>query len=253
MFDQILAATQLKKEIPYPVGYDVFGPISYPDIPVEIEKDISSSIVEKLDGLTHINLRIDNYSSKEQKNIRILFSGNYEYSPKFSFHRRAIDVEYEIHDKSKEIVLSRIPPNESVMVQFFNADQHFNIDQVLIGDSQITQFMQKLAEAKRYPQLFLAKFITLGSMLITIGAFGIFGYFTWSNNQASKTINIAMDGFVSCRPYIFDNTPDKEKLLERKFNQLGSWGNFVLSLNKVSSLDSLKLKDQVILCEPNSP
>jgi hypothetical protein len=54
-----------------------------------------------------------------------------------------------------------------------------------------------------------------------------------------------------CIPSILENSLEKEAQLARKFNQLDPiWQNVTLSINKVGSLNELKLKDQLIICEP---
>lgn len=253
MLQQLIAIVQLKKELPDAIGYDTSSQTGYPSIPVEISGSILDATVEEIYNLSSLNLHIDNFSSKTQKNVRILFSGEYQYSPKFAFHRRDVAVKYEVKGSDKEIVISEIPPNESVLVKLFNPSQHFNIDQVLVGDNEVTKIMKKLAETKRYPEIARMKVFTLGVAALTIGVIVATGYITWNQIRDSKIINSAHAGFSSCSPYVFENPPEKERTLERKFNQLGVWGTFVLSLNKVSSLNELKLKDQVIFCEPNKP
>jgi hypothetical protein len=194
---------------------------------------------------------------KFKKNIRILFSGNYHYSPSIKFLRRDVEVKAEIHDLDKEIFVSEIPPNESVLITFF-CPSNFELNQLLIDDHEITESMQKLANKKRYPSIVLWNRVLLFCVILTfvnLAQSGYTHYLVWRKTQENRLIDIAAakSNLSACSMSIFDNSFDKEKLLERKFEQLENFKVFTLELNKVSSLDELKKKEQVILCEPKKP
>lgn len=249
MFDQLLSVVQLRKEIPDPVGYSVFGPFSFP-VPVEIRAALPDPVSDVLRDITIIGFRIDNYSSKTQRNVRVLYSGSFSYSPAFSFHRRDVEVRAETKSEDKEIVLLEIPPNESVSIEFFNPTDQFGIEQVLIGDNEVTKTMQRLAEAKRFPRYTRLRLFVVLSVLVAIALTASVFSFAWEKKKERKLVSDAISGMFSCVPYVYFNSTDDEKTLERKFFQLGVLSGFVLSLNKVSSLEELKQKDHVILCEP---
>lgn len=253
MLNQIKAALDLKKEIPDAVGYDTFGPITFP-LPLEIRNALPHFVSEQIERITLLNLRIDNYSSKMQRNVRVLFSGNWSYAPQISFYRRDVEVKYKVLNADKEIVLLEIPPNESVSIEIFNPSDQFKVEQVLIGDVEVTKLMQKLAEARRHPDL--AKF---KAFMIAVSVFAIAttlgcAYVIWNQVTEQRTIEAAHVGLRSCAPYVHANQPGREDVLERKFHQAGPYfSSYILFLNKVTSLSELKIKDQVVLCDPPKP
>lgn len=240
---------QLKKEVPDAVGYDTYGPISFP-IPKEFQDSLKDNH-NKLGFIILTSIRIDNYSSKVQKSIRVLYSGDFSYQPVFKFHRRDIAVKFEIISNEKELVIDEIPPNESVSIEIFYPSNDFEVVQVLSGDNEITSLMQKLAEARRYPELARMKLIMYATLAVAATSIPVGGYFTWNKMQENARIEAAYSDFMSCSPSLMNNPPDNEKILERKFNNLDIyWQNYLLSSNKVHSLKELKLKDELIWCEP---
>jgi hypothetical protein len=262
LLQELLAGYQLKKEIQknnqslHIVG-SVIGDVYPYSVPCEILKALPELTAEPLKKMTAIDLRIDNYSSKIQKNIRILFSGNYHYSPSIKFLRRDVEVKAEIHDLDKEIFVSEIPPNESILITFF-CPNNFELNQLLIDDHEVTESMQKLANNKRYPSVALMNRILLFILILAFASLAQSGYILyslWRKTQENRLIDIAAakSNLSACSWSVFDNSLDKEKLLERKFEQLENFKVFTLKLNKVSSLDELKKKEQVILCEPKKP
>ncbi len=249
MLSKLLTLIQLKKELPDAIGYDLFGPLSFP-----VPEELSSELSESLKSITILTLRIDNFSSKVQKNVKILFSGSFKYNPSLNFQRRDITVKYNIDNENKELIITEIPPNETIIVEFFNPTSAFEIEQLLVGENTITKLMQQLTEAKRYPSLTRLKFFISIMMIILVIPTAWLFYKIESRNQNNQIITNAFERVASCTPYVFDNPLENEKLLERKFKKLGKyWGNFVLSANKVTTFDELKIKDQVILCKPNQP
>lgn len=74
MLDQVKAAFDLIKMVPEAIGCDTFGPITFP-LPDELRDAIPSSVAEQLRDISVLNVRVDNFSNKTQRNLRILFSG----------------------------------------------------------------------------------------------------------------------------------------------------------------------------------
>ena len=252
MLSTIQNILQLKKELPDAVGYDTYGPISFP-IPKELQNSIDIENA-KLEFINITSIRIDNYSSKVQKDIRVLYSGGFLYEPVFKFRRRDVSVKFDINGDEKEIEIKEIPPNESVSIEIFYPSKGFDVIQVLSGENEITSLMQKLAEAKRYPEIARMKILTYTAAIAVLVLVATSGYFTWTKVKENNRINAAYSGFASCLPSIMENPPKNEKTLERKFNRLSSyWQNYILSSNKVFSLKELKLKDEVVWCEPKLP
>lgn len=257
MLDQILAAIKIRQELPDAIGYTFIEKQDMFEIPNEISKDLSEEALEKIEQLSCLYFRIDNFTTSVQKNIRVLMSGSYEYLPRLIYHRRDVDVGFEVMPDLKEILINEVFPNDSVIIQFYNPDKKFNVDQVLIKEKTITPTMQKLAYAKRHPDL--AKMRFTSSLLIFIlpclTIFSIFlgahAYFTRSEYE--KKMSEFTENSNMCKYELFENSADKEKELERRFLQLGEAGSTTLLINKVPTLAELKLKDTVVLCVPTKP
>lgn len=253
MFDQIKAVLDIWKDIPGAVGYDTYGPVAFP-LPLEIRDVIPQEVATKMDSLTLLSVRIDNYSSKTQRNVRILYSGDWAFSPRFSFRRRNINVNSEIRSEDKEILIHEIPPNESLSIKIFNPSNEFNVEQVLLGDVAITKLMQKLAEARRYPALAKLEFFTFALSLLAAVAVLPIALLMWNKFSEYNKIEAAHSGLLLCEPYIFENSVSHEAELERKMKQAGpSLSAYIFYLNKVASLEELKLKDELVLCDPAKP
>ncbi|QNI02275.1 hypothetical protein HXW73_04615 [Halomonas sp. SH5A2] len=250
LLNYLLAAFKIRREMPDAFGYDTFGPIVYP-IPMEFREVLHSQNISYED-LSLVHIRVDNYSSNSQKDVRVLYSGDFEYKPTLTFHRRDVAVRFNHVENEKEIVIKEIPPNESISIEIFNPSASFQVIQVISGDAEITSLMQKLAEARRYPGLARLKLATIFLVLIGVFLLGMTGYSTWNKIEENKRIEAAYSGFVSCRPSLIENPPDQEEKLQRNFHRLDfKWQNTILSFNHVFSYDELKLKDEILWCAPN--
>ncbi|MFH8136347.1 hypothetical protein ABU178_19575 [Pantoea osteomyelitidis] len=257
MFDQILAAIKIRQELPDAIGYAFIEKQDMFEIPNEISKDLSEETLEKIEQLSCLYFRVDNFTTSVQKNIRVLMSGSYEYLPRLIYQRRDVDVGFEVMPDLREILINEVFPNDSVIIQFYNPDKKFNVDQVLIKEKTITPTMQKLAYAKRHPDL--AKMTFTSSLLILILScltifsifFGAYAYLTRSAYE--EKISEFTENSNMCKYELFENSADKEKELDRKFLQLGEAGSITLLINKVPTLAELKLKDTVVLCVPTKP
>ena len=252
MLRAIKTILDIRKEIPDAVGYDTYGPISFP-LPKEIQ-ELLGGYIDKPNFINITSIRVDNYSPKVQKQIRILYVGDYVYEPIFKFHRRDIPVKFSVKKIEKEFVVEELPPNESVSIEIFYPHKDFGVVLAISGDSEITTTMQKLAEARRYPELVRIKLFTYAIAIFAVVIVPFLGYAIWDKNQENNRINEALSEFASCSFTLMKNPPDNEKILERKFSNVGIyWQNYILSSNKVKSLDELKLKNEVVWCEPRKP
>lgn len=111
----------LRKDIPDSIGYEIYSDNHFP-IPRELREFIRNSEIYSLKSTL---IRIDNYSLKSKKNIRVIYSGNWEFSPDISYRRReGVDVNYKIIDKDKEIIIDEILPNESVYIFYITQVQN---------------------------------------------------------------------------------------------------------------------------------
>ncbi len=253
MFKELLSIFQIRKEIPDAVGYTTYGPVSFP-IPEELISELDSPNFKTLRRITLLSLRIDNYSSKIQKNIRVLYSGGFSYSPKFEFNRRrSIQVKHKLIEEDKEVIVTELPPNESVFITIFNPFDDFKIEQVLLGEYEITKLMQKIVEAKRDPGLARMQLMTLA--LIPAMIFGLLfvGYLVREDKLERTFINSTYSnlGFEGCTPYLYNNPLGEEKALERKFKNTSQyWRRHIFLVNNVNSFGELKIKDTILWCEP---
>ncbi|PCI12345.1 MAG: hypothetical protein COB71_09430 [Thiotrichales bacterium] len=166
MFSTVLNILQLRKEVPDAVGYDTYGPISFP-LPKEIQ-DLLKGDHNRPDFINITSIRVDNFSSKLKNGIRVLYTGDYLYEPIFKFHRRDIPVKFEVRSDEKEFLIEEIPPNESVSIEIFYPSKDFCVVQALSGEGEITSLMQKLTEAKRYPELARLKLFTYAIAMLSL-------------------------------------------------------------------------------------
>ncbi|KHS75730.1 hypothetical protein H4F46_02410 [Pectobacterium brasiliense] len=254
MFDQILSLIKIRQELPDAIGYALTKENHIFMLPEEISESCGEELAEVLHHLSCTYLSIDNYTNRIQKSIRVLLAGSSEFTPRVLFRRRSNRVTHEILSEENEILVHEIPPNESIYIIFYNPDTKFSIEQILVGDKMITPAMRKLAEAKRYPELIRMKFITVLMSFIVIisviGSISMLSYTLWNRHKIDQVMKDAFSDFSICQNEIFYNSAEKEKELERRFRQLGPVGTTTLTINHVSSLDELKLKDIVILCVP---
>ncbi|ULR31690.1 hypothetical protein MJO48_02975 [Dickeya fangzhongdai] len=254
MFNQMLSLIKIRQELPDAIGYALSQKNRIFMLPEEISESCGEELAEVLHHLSCTYLSIDNYTNRVQKSIRVLLVGSSEFTPRVLFRRRSNRVTYEILSEENEILIHEIPPNESVYILFYNPDAKFSIEQILVGDKTITPAMRKLAEAKRYPELIRMKFMTVLmcfiSIILVIGTISVISYTLWNRHKIDQVMKDAYSEFSVCQNEIFYNSAEKEKELERRFKQLGTAGTTTLTINHVSSLDELKLKDIVILCVP---
>ena len=252
MLGSILNGIQIKNEIPEAIGYRTYGPYKFP-VPEEL---ISSSDNEELNSLSDMSILyfdMNNYSSKVQREIRIIYSGDFQYSPKINFDSRKVDVDFEIKKNSKEICIKELLPQESISISFFNTDTKFEIEQVLIGDQMITSTMNALAELKRSPSF---KWHYLFISVVLIFPLVTAGYAYNSINKSMEVKKLISEsyknlGYMQCAPDLFDNPVGSEKSLERKYQQLSKvQQENTLALNNVKTYDKLKVKDKVLFCLP---
>jgi len=232
--------------------YHCFGPIEFP-IPEELKNTSSEIDANSLSDMSILYFEMNNYSSKVQDEIRILYSGDFQYVPKINYDSRNVDVVFEVKKDKKEIYIKELPPNESLSISFFNTGEAFQVDQVLIGDQMVTSTMNKLAEFKRIPSF---KWNFLFITMIFLLSLSVVGYSFYSMNKNSETNQLIAKvyenlGYMKCRPFEFDNAIGNEKKLKRKYQQLSNiQQQNTLILNKVSTYEKLKVKDRILFCLP---
>ncbi len=257
MINQIKAFFDLKKEIPDAVGYSKYGPVKFL-LPIEFKNELPHISSEKLDGLTTSGITIYNYSSKTQKNIRVLYSGNFPYMPRARFLRRDIDPKFENKINDKELLILEIPPNDTININIFNPDEKFKFEDVLIGENVVTTFMQALADRKKYPSSPWRKYLYMLLFFVFVFS-GYLGYEIYRLHILNEDANFISDarkateiddGKIKCLPYVFLNNINNEKNLERKIEQINPWfKQFIIKINKIKSLDELKNKNKIIFCD----
>lgn len=252
MLETILNWINLKKEIPEAIGYRSLGPIEFP-IPNELVSISTDEDIVPLPEVSVLFFEMDNYSSKLVRNIRIFYSGVFQYSPQISYVSRGVDVEFELREDKKEIYIKELPPNESLSISFFNVCEEFKVGSVLVGEQMITSTMNKLAQFRSYPSF---KWLYLFMFCVLALSFGVVGYSLHTMSGRSE-INQMMSeayknlGYMECQPYVFDNPIGNEKKLERKYQQLPTiQQENTLILNNVLTYDKLKVKDKILFCVP---
>lgn len=253
MIDQIKAFFDILKDAPDAVGYNINGPISFP-LPTDIAEALPDSISNKISELLIMRISVYNYSTKSQRDVRVLYSGDWEFSPKISFSRRDIPVRYTINSEDKEITISELPPNETVAIDLFNPLRSFKIDHVLLGDQQITKGMQSLANARRYPEILRVK-LALGLALVSMVAVGSWaGYTIWKTQEETVQHNSKVEKLIKdaslCKFYVVENS-EIEKTLDHEFSKSSHLSiEGILMINNATSLEELKQRDSILLCEP---
>lgn len=245
-----------RKDIPDSIGYEVY-PKMFFTLPKELRKHISNENKE-IYNLDRIFIRIDNYSLRSRKNIRIIYSGVWEFSPDIQYRRRtSTKVKYKILDNEKEIVIDEILPNESVYIILYGTNPEFNIDQILFDDSELTKTMQLLTEARREPELAKMKLCTIFLSVIAVIVFLLtISYGIWNYIQINKANRhqALIDNVVN---EIYKNIPKgcyigvyetKNPNFDEIYTQ-NKW-NFIdtFHFNHVQNLSELKQKNEVVLC-----
>lgn len=248
MISTLLELIGLKEKLPEPIGYSIYGPIWFP-MPNEI------SINNDIDDFVIISFKLDNLSDKELDNIRILYKGKYTYIPRFRFERRDIDVIYTTDIEKKELIISAIPPKESLTIEFFiKENENFEIEEVLIGKIRINRYMQIYTQMKKNPFSSIVNIAVFLSLLFAGYAMYIVKKSIDENNKIASVVNQYEKKYnLADNKYcvkFFDNNIENEKLLSRKYSQLSTdEQNEVLKLNNTDSYEKLKAKDEVYLLE----
>lgn len=244
-----------RKEIPDCIGYEIYHKTFF-TLPKELQQYIVDDNQE-IHNLNKIIVSIDNYSLKSKKNIRVIYSGKWLFTPDIKYRRREnTKVKYKILDDEKEIVIDEILPNESVYVILYNTSSDFEIEQILFDDSDITKTMQLLAEIKRDPELAKIKIYNILAivLLVMMTLIAITGM-TWIYMKSSKiarhqalidnTVNEIYKNFSGCYISVYETKDPKfdEIYVKNRWNS-----NETLLLNHVQSISELKRKPEVILC-----
>lgn len=250
MLGSILNAINIKKEVPDAIGYRCHGPIGFP-IP---EGFVSCPREDGAVSLAELNIlffELDNHEPKMLSNIRILYSGDFQYEPQISYTSRNVEVESEVREKKKEIYIGELPPKVSISICFFDVSEDFKVDVVLIDNHMITSAMNRLANFKSQPSL---KWVYLILFLVVAFSFASSFYSFHAINEQSEVNKIMNElytglGYVMCKPELFDNAVGNEKMLERKYLQLSkAQQENILFLNSVITYEDLKLKEKVMFC-----
>lgn len=245
-----------RKDIPDSIGYEIYPKIFF-TLPKELRNHISNENQEIYD-LDRIFIRIDNYSLKSKKNIRIIYSGEWGFSPDIQYRRRiSTKVKYEILDNEKEIIIDEILPNESVYIILYGTSSNFNIEQILFDDSEVTKTMQLLTEAKRDPELAKFKlYNTFASIFLVIIILLAICAGVWSYIQINKANRHQMliDNAVNeiyknisggCYVKVYET---KNPKFDEIYNQ-NKWNSAeTFHLNHVQNFSELKQKNEVVLC-----
>lgn len=249
--DQLLALAQLRQMLPAAIGWKFYGPLSI-SIPDEI---IESAANESYAAYSVSGLIIYNYSGATKAELRILYSGDFEFNPKVSYERRSAPVKWKHDIENSELVIYDAPPNENVNIELFNIKQNFSIDQVLVDGNLITEFMNKRALSRAYPSsgwMKAALFGAFAAFIILLSALAYSIYDIYNRQQDYDLLYGIPEGYLGCKPYIFENRPGMESrdILTRKISQIEKWLPEILARNKATFVSELYDLDRVVLCEP---
>lgn len=253
MFDQLLAMVNLGEKLPEAIGWEFFGPhrLSFPEeileaLKGEIESPYSAAV-----------LSIYNYSGVSKSEIRVLYSGSFEFRPKISYGRRGVPVKWKHDIDNSEFVFYETPPNEKIEIELFNIYRGFSVDQVLVDGKLVTKFMSKRAMARVYPTPKWVRASLIGGPILCAAVLAMTAYIcyaVYNQRLENELLSGAPPGYSGCAPYILDNPPGEsaKEVLKRKIIKLGPWMQFLLAKNKVSSESELYYLDRVVLCTPDA-
>ncbi|MBL0845115.1 hypothetical protein [Pseudomonas mediterranea] len=256
MFDQLLALVNLGEKLPEAVGWQFIGPYTL-SIPEEILEALDKEKIQTGSSYTSAALVIFNYSGASKSEIRVLYSGDFEFKPKITYGRRKAPVKWEHNTENNELIFHDIPPNEKVEIELFNVYQGFSIDQILVDGKLITEFMSKRALAKAYPSPLWLKALLVCASLIGAAAIAMAAstsYTVYKTSKDNELLYGVPSGYSGCTPYFFDNPPDDKtkEILTRKIKKLTPWMHILLAKNRVSSESELYDLDRIILCTPDT-
>lgn len=254
----IAALAQLGKGVPDSVGYEDYGRVNsyYPE---EVFNHLQATnfLINKKYFSTYC-VEIYNDSSSVQKDLKILFNGNFSLKPKLKFVRRDIEVSYEVDEKNKEIRITEIPPKESVNIVINEPDNKFKIYQVLIGDNQITPLRNKYFKLKNL--LLTRQFILPLIVTLCLGVSLLYLEFKASSQRELKN---AMDqkvelylesiGFKKCGMVLLKNNNESKLALKVKFNKLDdNLQKQVLMFNQTDNIEDLLQKESIYWCNTSN-
>lgn len=249
----------LRKDIPDCIGYEIYETTSF-SLPREI-KEMLIDENHEISLLRRQVVRVDNYSMKSKKNIRIIYSGSWKFSPDFIYRKReSIDVSYRHLEDNKEIVIDELLPNESVLITLYNPSSDFHVIQILFGDEEVTKTMQLLAESKRDPELSKLRFfsvvvypfiLVIAILLLGVSAWKIYDTVMYNNEVIRKQniINDARDkiyeGLALCYLDVFKNDND---IFNENIKKNVASMEYIMKMNNVKNIDELKKKEDIVLC-----
>ncbi|MEE4575043.1 hypothetical protein V2L07_19895 [Pseudomonas alliivorans] len=253
MFDQLLAMVNLGEKLPEAVGWELFGPcrLSFPEEILEALKDEVES------PYSVAALFVYNYSGVSKSEIRVLYSGSFDFRPKISYGRRDVPVKWK-HDIDKsEFIFYETPPNEKIEIELFNIYRSFSVDQVLVDGKLVTKFMSKRAMARVYPTPKWIRASLIGAPILCAAILAMTaytGYAVYKQRLDNELLYGVPSGYSGCAPYMFDNPPGEsaKEALTRKIKKLRPWMQFLLAKNKVSSESELYDLDRIVLCTPDA-
>lgn len=253
MFDQLLAMVNLGEKLPEAVGWEFVGPyrLSFPEEIVEALKGEVDSTY------TAAALLVYNYSGVSKSEIRVLYSGSFEFRPKTSYGRRDVPVKWKHDIDNSEFVFYEVPPNENIEIELFDIDQGFSVNQVLVEGKLVTEFMSKRAMARVYPTPKWIRASLIGAPILCAAVLAMSaytGYAVYKQRLDNEFLSGVPSGYSGCSPYMLDNPPGEsaKEALTRKIKKLGPWMHFLLAKNKVSSVSELYDLDRIVLCTPDA-
>lgn len=257
VFDQLLAIVNLGEKLPEAVGWEYTGPYRI-SLPEEVLDAIADKVVEIESVYSVSAISVYNYSTITKAEIRVLYSGSFELRPKVHYRRRSAPVKWKHDTENHEFVFYDIPPNEEIEVELFNVYKGFSVNQVLVDGKLITEFMNKRAIAKAFPEFQLPKAalifcVCLCVLVLVMTAYTSYGLY--KQRQDNELLSAATGGDIGCSLYVYDNPPSAngKEILTRKIKKLEPWmKQLLIAKNKVATEADLYDLDRLILCTPGS-
>jgi hypothetical protein len=241
VIDSIGKVFQWRKELPTPIYY-----FFIPPRPQLFPKEITV----KLDGEPDVWtswIGIENMSDRVLKDIRIKIPVKLLYDP-VVYARQ-----WEIDHITNEIDISTIDPKETAYITIFTHSKQakkFTKPKVIIGDQLLTSFTQRYGYMRKH---LLRPTWGLGATVAMVVAMMIFtGYFVHYTNQESEKARVNNATVMKALRPLGQGCPMTvlrgDDINVKNILNSGISVDIILQINRVSSMNELLQKDEVIAC-----
>lgn len=246
MLEQIQAITALYKELPDAIGWSSHGPFLH-----YAPKELVNSEYRYLLS----SIAVYNQTDSTLAEVRILYKGDFGFSPHVEYSRHDAPVNWSHNVQGKELIAHDIIPREIVELSIYNPTPEFEVMQVIVDGKRITELMTRRALARAYPSPLWMRLLLPLFGLLGLATFGFIGWAVYTSHAQQKNndlLSAMLKQLPACQFKVFENPPDgsREKELDRLLKQQEDWLPHILAANKERSVERLRLRNPVILCEP---